>query len=76
MQDQSLYCIKCVWLCTDRAPSMVGCYSGATSKIKKVANKNLLSTYCMYPCKHVAFEKLLFELNDIIIRPVKIINYS
>ena len=25
---------------------------------KKVANKNLLSTHCMYRCEHVVFQKL------------------
>ena len=54
MQGQGLDLGKCVWLCTDQAASMVGCHSGATSKIKKFANKNLLSTHCMYRCKHIA----------------------
>ena len=35
MLDQGLDWGKCVWLCTDRAPSMTGCHSGANSKIKK-----------------------------------------
>ena len=72
MQNQDLDWGKCVWLCIDRAPSMAGCHSGATSKIKKVANKNLLSTHCMYCCEHIASP----ELNNIMIRPIKIINYS
>ena len=58
MQDQSLDWGKCVWLCTGQAASMAGCLSGATVKTKKVANKNLLSTHCMYRYKHVAFQKL------------------
>ena len=76
MQDQSLNWGKCVWLCTDQTASMVGCHTGATAKIKKVGNKNLLSTHCIYRCEHVAFQKLSPELNNIMIRPVKIINYS
>ena len=47
MQDQGLDWGKCVWLCTDQAPSMIGYHSGATAKIKKVANENLLSTHCI-----------------------------
>ena len=76
MQDQGLDWGKCVWLCSDQAASMTGCHSGATAKIKKVANKNLLSTHCMYRCEHIASQKQSPELNDVIIRPVKIINYS
>ena len=73
MQDQSLDWGKCVWLCTDQAASMACYHSDATAKIKKVVNKNLLSTHCICHCKHVAFQKLSPELNDIMIRPVKII---
>ena len=50
MLDQGLDWGKCVRLCTDRAPSMAGCHSGVTSKIKKVANKNLLFTHCLISC--------------------------
>ena len=75
MQDQGLDWGKCVWLCTDRAASMAGCHSVASAKIKKVANKNLLSTYCIYRCEHIAAQKLSFELNDIMIRPVYTIDY-
>ena len=75
MLDQGLEWGKCVWLCTDRAASIAGCHSGATAKIKKVANKNLLSTHCINRSKHLAFQKMSPELNDIMIRPVKIINY-
>ena len=39
MQDQGLDWGKCVWLCTDQAASMAGCYLGADAKIKKVATK-------------------------------------
>ena len=67
---------KCVWLCTDRAANMAGCHLGGNTKIKKVANKNLLSTHCIYHCEHIVAQKLSPELNDIMIRPVKIINYS
>ena len=75
MQDQSLDCEKCVWLCTDQAASMAAWQHGRLSfdcirKNKKVANKNLLSTHCMYRCEYVAFQKLSPELNDIMIRPV------
>ena len=75
MQDQRLDWGKYVWLCTDQAASMAGGHSGATATIKKVANKNLLPTHCMYRSEHVVFQKLSPELNDVMIRPVKIINY-
>ena len=71
MQDQGLDWGKCVWLSTDQV-----CHSGANAKIKKVANKNLLSTHCTYRCEHIASQKLSPKLTDIMIRPVKIINYS
>ena len=74
MQDQGLDWGKCVWLCTDQAASMAGCHLGATAKIKKVANKNLLSTHCIYRCKHIVAQKLSPELNNMVIRLVKIIN--
>ena len=76
MQDHDLDLGKCVWLCSDQAASMDGCHLGATTKIKKIANKNLLSTHCIYRCEHIASQKLSPELNNIMIRPVKIINYS
>ena len=47
MQDQGLDWGKCVGLCTNQAASMAGCHLDATAKLKKVANKNLLSTHCM-----------------------------
>ena len=53
MQDQDLDWGTCVWLCTDQAARMAACHSGATAKIKKVANKNLLSTHCMYRFEHI-----------------------
>ena len=58
MQDQDLDWGKCVWFCIDQAASMAGCHSGATAKIKKIANKNLLSTHYMYRCEHIAAQKL------------------
>ena len=72
MQDQSLDLGNCLWLFFIywQLGSMAGCHSVATAKIKKVANKNLLSTHCMYRCEYVAFQKLSPELNNIIIRPV------
>ena len=73
MQDQGLDWGKCVWLCIDRAASMILMLN---AKIKKVANKKLLSRHCIYRCKHIAGQKLSPESNDIMIRPVKIINYS
>ena len=57
MQDQDLDWGKYVWLCTDQAASMVGCHSGATAKIKKIANKNMLYTHCIYRCKPVIFNQ-------------------
>ena len=75
MQDQGLDWRKCVWLCIDQAASMAGCHSGASAKIKKVANKNLLSTHCIYRCEHIAAQKLSPELNDIMTRPVYTVNY-
>ena len=53
MQDQDLDWGTCVWLCTDQAARMAACHSGATAKIKKVANKNLLSTHSMYRFEHI-----------------------
>ena len=76
MQDQGLDWRKCLWLCTDRAARMAGCHLDATAKIKKVAKKNLLSAHCIYRCKHIAAQKLLPKLNDVMIPPAKIINYS
>ena len=67
MLDQGLDWEKCVWLCIDRAPSMVGYHLGATSKIKNVTNKNLLSTHCIIRCEHLAAQKLSSELNDVMI---------
>ena len=67
MQDQGLDWGKSVWLCTDRAASMAGYHLGATAKIKKVPNKNLLFTHCIYSCEHIAAQKLSSKLNDTLI---------
>ena len=66
---------KCIKVRTDRAAGMVGCHSGATKKIGKVTNKNLLSTHYIIHRKHLTSQKLLTELNDVMIRAVDIINY-
>ena len=71
MQDQGLDGGKCVGVCTEGAASMVGCY--ATAKIKKVTNKNLQSIHYIIRRKHLAAQKLSPELNDFMIRAVKII---
>ena len=44
MLDQGLDWGKCAWLCTDRAASTAGCYSGATAKITKLQTK----IYCLH----------------------------
>ena len=54
MQDQGSDCGKCVGVCTEGAASMVSCYSDATAKIKKVANKNLLSIHYIICREHLA----------------------
>ena len=33
MQNQGLELGKCVWLCTDRAPTIAGCHSGAVGSV-------------------------------------------
>ena len=47
MQDQGLDSGKCLKLSTERAASTFGCHSGATTKIRQVANKNLMLTLCI-----------------------------
>ena len=49
MQNQGLDWGKCVGVCTEGAASMVGCHSGATAKVIKVANNNLLCTHAYSP---------------------------
>ena len=71
MQDQSLDRGKCVKVCTEGAASIVSCHSGAPQK--KIANKNLLSTHCIIRRKHLAAQKLSPELNDIMIRAVRLL---
>ena len=73
MQDQSLDWEKCLGC------SLTSCQRNWLSfrcnrKIKEVA-KNLLSTHCVIHCEHLAPPKLSPELNDVMIRPVKTINY-
>ena len=75
MQNQGFDCGKCIRVCTEGAASMVICHSGVTAKIKKVANKNLLSKHCIICGAHLAAQKLSPELNDVMARAVKIINY-
>ena len=54
MQDQGLDWEKCVMVCIERAASMVGCHLEATTKIRNVANKNLLATHCIIHCEYLA----------------------
>ena len=76
MLDQDLNWEKCVCLCTDRSASMTGCHLGATEKIKKSC-KQKSAVYTLHIVLYtLASQKLSPELNDIMIRPVKIINYS
>ena len=62
MQDQGLDWGKCVGVSTDGTASMISCYSCATAKIRKVANKNLFSTHCITHRKHLAPQNLSPEL--------------
>ena len=75
MQDQDLNLGKCIGdECTNRVASMAVCYSGATAKRKNCQQKSTV-THCIFSRERFATQKLSPELNDVMIRAVKIINY-
>ena len=75
VQEHDIDWGKCVGVCTDGAANMIGCHSGATVKIREVANQDLLITHCILHREHLSSKKMSPELNNVIKDAVKIVNY-
>ena len=66
---------NCVGVCTDGAASCeTGYRSGVVAKIKEVAHKEMLFTYCIIHREHLASKKLSPDLKNVLTNAVKIVN--
>jgi hypothetical protein len=64
---------KCIDVCTDGAPAMVGRLSGAVTRIKQVA-ANCTSSHCMLHREALATKSMPVEMKTVLDTSVKIVN--
>lgn len=65
---------KLVGVCTDGAPSMIGCRSGFVTLLKE-KNPSIISTHCMIHRQALAAKTLPEEMNKALKLAIKIVNY-
>ena len=65
---------SCVGICTDGAPSMVGCMKGLTSFVKK-QNKNVVVTRCFLHREALMAKTLGDNLREVLNQAVGLVNY-
>ena len=65
---------SCVGICTDGAPSMVGCLKGFISYVKK-QNENVLLTHCFIHREVLVVKTLGLELQQVLNDIIKMVNY-
>ena len=76
IEERGLEWKNCVGVCTDGAARLTGRNSGLITKIKDMADKNLLSTYWYIHGQNITSKKKMTpELNEVLSQSVKIINY-
>lgn len=66
--------IKLIGVCTDGAPSMIGCRSGFVTLLKE-KNPAILSTHCMIHRQALAAKTLPDEMNSVLKLAIKVVNY-
>ena len=64
---------SCVGICTDGAPSMVGCIKGLVSFIKK--NENVIVTHCFLHREALMSKTLGENLREVLDEVVKMVNF-
>ena len=64
---------SCVGICTDGAPSMVGCMKGLTSFVKQ--NENVVVTHCFLHREALMAKKLGDKLREVLNQAVELVNY-
>ena len=65
---------SCVGICTDGAPSMVGCIKGLVSFIKK-KNENVIVTHCFLHREALMTKTLGENLREVLDEVVKMVNF-
>ena len=65
---------SCVGICTDGAPSMVGCIKGLVSFIKK-KNENVIVTHCFLHREALMSKTLGENLREVLDEVVKMVNF-
>lgn len=65
---------SCVGICTDGAPSMVGCVKGLTSFVKK-QNENIIVTHCFLHREALMAKTLGDKLREVLDQVVQMVNF-
>lgn len=65
---------SCVGICTDGAPSMVGCIKGLVSFIKK-QNENVITTHCFLHREALMSKTLGEKLKEVLDQVVQMVNF-
>ena len=65
---------KCVGLCTDGAPSMIGSIKGFVSLVKKV-NSKIITTHCFLHCEVLIGKILNSDLTQVLKEVIQMVNY-
>jgi zinc finger BED domain-containing protein 5/7/8/9 len=66
---------NCVGICTDGAAAMTGRHLGVVSRIKKIANPNMMATHCFIHREQLASKEMCPELHEVVLVSAKIINF-
>ena len=76
IEERDLEKKNCAGVCTDGAACLTGRNSGLVTKVKDMAENNLLSTHCYIHRQNPASKKMAPDLNEVLSQSVKIINYT
>jgi hypothetical protein len=74
LESNSLSWSGCEGVCTDGAPSMVGCLKGFVTLVKQI-NPNVVTTHCFLHREALVAKTIGPELNQVLIKVVKMVNY-
>ena len=66
---------SCVGICTDGAPSMVGCLKGFTALVKEKQNPGIITTHCFLHREALIAKTLGVELKQVLNQVVEMVNF-
>lgn len=66
---------NCVGICTDGAAAMTGRHLGVVSRVKQVANPNIIATHCFIHREQLAAKEMSPELHVVMMDSVKVVNF-